>query len=79
MKEYIDKNRSRFQDRYTLIIMACAAAAPEFVVCMAKRHFDSLAEEYNKVMDVVELQYRDKETSRQIIQIMLNDAAKAPE
>jgi len=46
---------------------------------MAKRHFDSLAEEYNKVMDVVELQYRDKETSRQIIQIMLNDAAKAPE
>jgi len=49
------------------------------MVCMAKRHFDSLAEEYNKVMDVVELQYRDKETSRQIIQIMLNDAAKAPE
>jgi len=127
LKEYIDKNRSRFQERYTLIIMACAAVAPEFMVCMAKRHFDSLAEEYNKAMDVVELrhiyreltyavgeqdvdrlnelikrrffismagdvylqalteqylmelQYRDKETSRQIIQIMLDDAAKAPE
>ena len=127
LKEYIDKNRSRFQDRYTLIIMACAAVAPKFMMCMAKRHFDSLAEEYNKAMDVVELryiyreltyavgeqdvdrlnelikrrffismagdvylqalteqylmelQYRDKETSRQIIQIMLDDAAKAPE
>jgi len=45
LKEYIDKNRSRFQERYTLIIMACAAAAPEFMVCMAERHFDSLTEE----------------------------------
>ena len=127
LKEYIDKNRSRFQDRYTLIIMACATVAPEFMVCMAKRHFNSLTEEYNKAMDVVELrhiyreltyavgepdvdrlnelikrrffismagdvylqalteqylmelQYRDKETSRQIIQIMLDDAAKVPE
>jgi len=27
----------------------------------------------------MELQYRDKETGRQIIQIMLDDAAKSPE
>ena len=57
MKEYIDKNRSRFQDRYTLTIMACAVVAPEFMVCMAKKHFDGLAEEFNNAMDVVELRH----------------------
>lgn len=45
-----------------------------FISMAGDAYLQALTEQY-----LMELQYRDKETGRQIIQIMLDDAAKAQE
>lgn len=61
LKTYIDENRSRFYDRYTLVSMTCASKAPIFMERMAKNYFDRLADDFREIMDIVELRhiYRD--------------------
>jgi len=61
LKAYIEENRSRFKDHYTLISMACAVVAPVFMEGMAKKYLNGLAENFRSLTDVVELRhlYRD--------------------
>lgn len=61
LKTYIDGHRPCFQDRYTLVSTACAAAAPTLMEDMARDYFEGLDNEFRGMMDVIELRhlYRD--------------------
>lgn len=61
LKACIDEYRPRLQDRYTLVSMACAAAAPLLMERMARKHFDGLEDAFRGLTDIVELRqlYRE--------------------
>lgn len=61
LKKYVDQNKVRFQDRYTLISLACALAVPELMEGMTEKYFAKLATDYRGLTDIVELRHLYRE------------------